>query len=90
MTLDDWDQFNARLYTCTSKLSRLPVNTRLDCQRMSDNVSNLLRVADQERVNCRRQNRVTGRYLELMQQAQVALKSLEGHVIIATLMRTDQ
>jgi len=90
MTLEDWDQFNARLYVCASRLNGLPRHTTRDCRRMSDTVSNLLRAADQERVNCRRRNQITTRYTDLMQQAQEALKNLEGHVIIATLMRKDQ
>jgi REP element-mobilizing transposase RayT len=56
---------------------------------MSDHVHNLLSAADHERVNCRRRRFVTLRFEHLMQQAQEALQNLEGHVILATLMRKD-
>jgi REP element-mobilizing transposase RayT len=89
MQLEYWDELNARLHKCTSGLARLPRHTILDCRRMSDHVHNLLSAADHERVNCRRRRFVTLRFEHLMQQAQEALQNLEGHVILATLMRKD-
>jgi hypothetical protein len=89
MTLESWDELNHRLYKCAQNMSRLSAQFKLDCGRMRDNVHNLLRAADQERVNCRRQGRVTLRFENLMQQAQEALQNLEGHVTLAILMRND-
>lgn len=86
MTLEDWDDFNARLHNSLSKIGKLPQHTRLDCRRMSKPVLDLLRAADAERVVCRRRKTVTGRYIELMTQAQEALTNFEGHVIFASLM----
>lgn len=90
MTLEDWDELNSRLYTCISRFPRLPSHTMRDCRRMSDTVIELLRQADQERVICRRRRTLTARYEQCMEQAQQALRNLEGHVIMATLMRKDQ
>lgn len=90
MTLQDWDEFNRRLYTCVSRFSSLPPHTSRDCYRMGDTVTGLLRLADQERVICRRRRTVTLHYERLMHQAEEALRNLEGHVIMATLMRKDQ
>lgn len=90
MDLQDWDHINGRLYACFSRISRLPPQTARDCRRMSETVAQLLRQADQERVICRRRHSVTTRYEQYMQQAQEALQNLEGHVIMAMLMRKDQ
>ena len=90
MTLQDWDELNSRLDTCVSRLPRLNPQTARDCRRMSETVAQLLRQADQDRVICRRRHSVTTRYEQYMQQAQEALQNLEGHVIMAMLMRKDQ
>lgn len=87
MTLEDWDEISARLDKCLIQLGNLSDRTRLDCRRMSNHVQEIMRLADQERVICRRRRTVTTKYEQLIQQAQEALRNLEGHVIMATLMR---
>lgn len=87
MNLQDWDETQARLDKCLTQLANLPDRTRLDCKRMARTVQELMRLADQERVICRRRRTVTPRYTTLMQQAQEALTNFEGHVIFAALMK---
>jgi len=87
--LEDWDEINTRLHNSLSRLGNLPPHTIRDCRRMAQPVLDLLRLADQERVICRRRRTPTARYTQLIEQAQEALTNFEGHVIMASLMRKD-
>ena len=90
MTLEDWDELNARFHTLLRKVNLVPRSTSRDCTRMARAVEDLLRQADQERVNCRRRQRVTLRFEQLITQAQEALTNFEGHVILALLLKEPE
>jgi hypothetical protein len=85
--MEDWDDLNSRVYNCMIKLRSLPPETRMDCQRMVKAALDLLKIADQERVQCRIRRRVTTRFVQVMEDTRTAVSNLEGHVIIATLMK---
>jgi hypothetical protein len=87
MKLEDWDEINERFCKCRGKIDFLPRFARRDCRRMSRAVSEMLRLADQERVHCRRLNCVSSQFEHYMARAQEALTNFEGHVIFASLMR---
>lgn len=87
MTLEDWDDLNARFHEYLGKIELLPQFAQRDCRRMSQTVRDLLRSADQERVICRRRNYITPQFSRVMSQAQEALTNFESHVILALLLK---
>ena len=90
MKLEEWDELNARFYTASIKINRVPRRMRMDCIRMARAVEDLLRLADQERVICRRRNFVSPRFEQLIVQIREALTNFEGHVILALLLKEPE
>ena len=88
MNLENWQEFSDRLDQAHSQALKLQFGVK-ELWTMYRNVQTLLRLASIEMVECRRRKKTTGKYVEIMQQAEQALKNFENHVILATLMKKD-
>ncbi len=88
MNLENWQEFSDRLDQAHSKALKLKFGVK-ELWTMYRNVQSQLKLASMEMVECRRRKKATEKYMEIMQQAEEALKNFEAHVILATLMKKD-
>ena len=88
MNLENWQEFSDRLDQAHSQALKLKFGVK-ELWTMYRNVRSQLTLASMEMVECRRRKKATDKYMEIMQQAEEALKNFEAHVILATLMKKD-
>jgi hypothetical protein len=88
MELKNWQEFSDRLNQAHLQALKLKFGVK-ELWTMYRNVQSQLKLASMEMVECRRRNKATAKYTEIMQQAEEALKNFEAHVILATLMKKD-
>jgi len=88
MKLEIWQDFSDRLDQAHTQALKLHFGVK-ELWTMYRAVQSLLRLASIEMVECRRRKKPTGKYVEIMRQAEEALKNFESHVILATLMKKD-
>jgi hypothetical protein len=88
MDLTDWQGLHDRLDQAHRNYLAMDSYTR-DLWRMHRTVYELLREADREWVNCRRRGAGSPRFDQLLAEAEEALKTFEGYIIIGKLSRKD-
>lgn len=83
--MEDWQKLHNRLGTAHRNTMHIRIGT-VDLWRMHRAVYEKLREANQEWVNCRHRGTGSPKFDQLLEQAEEALKNLEGHILMAKLM----
>ena len=89
MNLEDWQHLHDRLDRAHRNYILHGVSSR-DLWTMHRTVYECLREADREWVNCRRRGAGSPRFDQLLTEAEEALKTFEGYIMIAVLSQKDR
>ena len=89
MNLDDWQKLHDRLDLAHRNYIGENFGTK-DLWTMHRTVYEKLREADQEWVNCRRRNKGSPKFDQLLQEAHEALNNFEGYLLLAKLSKKEQ